>query len=90
MSTCKKCGGFISFYKKQGKWWPKHDFDECRRIYRLKNPPEEKTVKVTLGKHKEFYTGEVPPWDESLGDFICFEGCCGQMRTILTNEDLRA
>jgi hypothetical protein len=33
---------------------------------------------VTEGKHREFYNGTVPPWDESLGDFICYEGCCGK------------
>jgi hypothetical protein len=33
---------------------------------------------MTDGKHREFYRGTIPPWDESLGDFMCFEGCCGK------------
>jgi hypothetical protein len=32
---------------------------------------------VTRGRHSVFYTGELPPWDESLGAFRCLEGCCG-------------
>lgn len=32
--------------------------------------------RFTPGKHLELYAGPVPAWDESLGDFMCFEGCC--------------
>lgn len=33
---------------------------------------------LTKGKHTQFYTRtDIPPWDPSLGDFMCFEGCCG-------------
>lgn len=31
---------------------------------------------TTYGRHTELYAGPVPAWDESLGDFMCFEGCC--------------
>lgn len=36
-----------------------------------------RTPCVTQGKHTKFYESDtVPPWEESLGDFMCFEGCC--------------
>ena len=63
---------------RNGKWWPLHDWDECTRVYRLTHPPSPKPVLYTDSEHSEFYSGTVPPWDESLGEFRCdsFNCCC--------------
>jgi hypothetical protein len=69
MTLCRKCHEPISFQKKNGKWWPVHDFDRCKQIVRMRDGWKPKSVVITEGQHKEFYTGSIPPWDESLGDW---------------------
>ena len=67
MSICRKCGESIRFERKQGKWWPVHDWDRCKSIVRARDGWEPKTVVVTeAAPGTVFYEGAVPPWDESL------------------------
>lgn len=86
MAYCNSCGLPIRFTKhRNGKWMPvnpdgSEHWDLCRQEQRkgwvfdpAKHPPIS-----TEGKHRHFYElTDPPPWDETLGDFICFEGCCG-------------
>lgn len=77
-TTCRQCGGELWLERRKGKWWPvNHDWGRCKSVERAARPPKPKRPIMTKGRHREFYAGSVPPWDASLGDFTCFEGCCG-------------
>ena len=85
MNICRKCGLEIDFARHpNGKWMPvnpdgSEHWDRCKQEYRKTHPPRRRKPIVTEGKHKIFYPEDsvLPPWDEALGEFRCYEGCCG-------------
>jgi len=88
MSPCRKCGKPIIFVKKEFggvlKWVPvnpdlSEHWDACKGIVRTpewcaRRIAQEHAEYPTrlLGRHGHVYCGDVPPWDESLGDFRTF------------------
>jgi uncharacterized protein YifE (UPF0438 family) len=82
---CAKCGLPLGFKRlKSGKWCPTNPdgsdhWDLCRETALAAMTPEERAWKVykdaqaarpvVTGKHIKTYKGDVPPWDESLGEF---------------------
>ena len=82
MSECRKCGLPLKFVRRNGKWWPANPdgsdhWDLCKRTQRKDMVYRPQKEALHKGKHTKFYEGSVPPWDESLGEFECYEGCCG-------------
>ena len=79
MAQCRKCGLGIRFIQIENyKWMPVNldgssHWDACRIVQRAgraqelmaKHPP----IVTNPMNRTEFYTGEVPPWDESLGEW---------------------
>lgn len=82
---CQKCGRPIAFKRlASGKWCPTNvdgsdHWDTCRGIVRT---PEWCAARIAQ-EHREFpsgwrgtashvWSGDIPPWDESLGDFRDF------------------
>ena len=77
MAQCDKCGQSIQFKKVGAKWHPVNSdgtshFSVCKTAQRLTQPVPEKAALYTKSKHRYFWFGELPPWDESLGDFRDF------------------
>lgn len=84
LKGCRKCGAVIIFRRKPGrggelKWWPcnpdgSNHFETCHPPYteamRAEGQRRHPPVKIpcrTRGAY--FWTGPVPPWDESLGAY---------------------
>ena len=82
--VCRKCKQGIAFaVLPSGRYCPVNPdgtehWDACRQAQRAGKPPAAKPPLITESRHKVFYpeTAEIPPWDESLGVYRCFEGCC--------------
>lgn len=78
MSICARCGGQIAWKRlESGKWCPTEPdgsshFDICKARQRLTRAPERKPALFTGHNVKWVWNGEVPPWDESLGEFRRF------------------
>ena len=80
MATCKYCGLPIKFERlPSGRWCPKNwdgsdHFDLCKETTFKKSDKfelieETSAHTVPNDPFDDFYDGEVPPWDDSLGDF---------------------
>jgi uncharacterized protein YwqG len=79
MAQCYNCGGSISFKKIDGKWHPRNadgseHWDVCKRMQREGQPIQQKPALYTQSKHTHFWieNQDIPPWDESLGEFRDF------------------
>jgi hypothetical protein len=82
-AACKKCGSAIEFKKNaNGKLYPTNPdgtahWDLCKQRTRANGRLPTKPAVITKSSHTVFYESDtVPPWDDSLGDFACSEGCC--------------
>ncbi len=76
-NTCYKCGGKIAFKKlPNGKWCPTEPdgsdhWDACKQRRNPNAPTISTNNKITNPqKRTKFYSDpDIPPWDESLGEF---------------------
>lgn len=83
MTLCQKCGHPIAFKKlASGRFCPTNPdgsdhWDLCKGTVRtfesaVSDCIREGTGKTEMRGQQYFYTGDVPPWDESLGPFRDF------------------